>query len=80
MLNSGELRVVEILGPISTQENKYGIGPDRNKIEPAHGMMESWSCSADNKRWKKVQSDPIQCLFSVEWKPALTAQVRSTMW
>ncbi len=24
--------------PISTQENKHIIGPDRNKIEPAHAL------------------------------------------
>ncbi len=27
-----------MLRPISTQENKHGIRPDRNKIEPAHGL------------------------------------------
>ena len=29
---------VKHLRPISTQENKHGIGPDRNKIEPVHGL------------------------------------------
>ncbi len=26
------------LRPICTQENKFGIGPDRNKIGPTHGL------------------------------------------
>ncbi len=32
-----------MLMPISTQENKHGIGPDRNKIEPAHGLSVQFS-------------------------------------
>ncbi len=34
--------------PIFTQENKHGIGPDRNKIEPAHGLSVTTFCSSLN--------------------------------
>ena len=37
-----------VLRPISTQENKHGIGPDRNKIEPAHGLSVPIFCSSLN--------------------------------
>ena len=30
---------MSLLRPISTQENKHGIGLDLNKIEPAHGVF-----------------------------------------
>ena len=33
------------LTPISTPENKHGIGPDRNKTEPAHGLSVPIFCS-----------------------------------
>ena len=36
------------LRPISTQENKHGIRPDRNKIEPAHGLSVPVFCSSLN--------------------------------
>ncbi len=36
------------LRPISTQENKHEIGPDRNKIEPAHGPSVPIVCSSLN--------------------------------
>ncbi len=34
--------------PISIQENKRGIGPDRNKIEHAHGLSVPTFCSSLN--------------------------------
>ena len=34
--------------PTSTQENKHGIGPNRNKIEPAHGLSVPIFCSSLN--------------------------------
>ena len=46
------------LRPICTQENKHGIGPDRNKIEPAHAwafgtnflfQFEPVICNPDDK-------------------------------
>ena len=36
------------LRPTSTQENKHGIGPDRNKIETAHGLSVPIFCSSLN--------------------------------
>ena len=36
------------LRPISTQENKHGIGPDRTKIELAHGFSVPIFCSSLN--------------------------------
>ncbi len=42
--------------PLSTQENKHGIGPNRNKIEPTHGLSVSIFL---------FQFEPvIRCLFS----------------
>ncbi len=38
----------KVLRPIFTQENKHGIGPDRNKIEPAHGLSVPIFCSSLN--------------------------------
>ena len=34
--------------PIFTQDNKHGIGPDRNTIEPAHGLSVPIFCSSLN--------------------------------
>ena len=34
--------------PISTQENKHGIGPDRKNIEPVHGLSVPIFCSSLN--------------------------------
>ena len=36
------------LRPVSTQENKHGIGPDRKKIETAHGLSVPIFCSSLN--------------------------------
>ncbi len=36
------------LRPVSSQENKHGIGPDRNKIEHAHRLSVPISCSSLN--------------------------------
>ena len=52
--SSGELNVnlseyVEhFVRLISTQENKHGTGPDRNKIKPAHGHSVPIFCSSLN--------------------------------
>ena len=45
------------------------IGTDRIKIEPAHALsvpsiFNYFYDGADKRRWKKVRSDPILCLFS----------------
>ncbi len=39
-----------LLRPVFTQENKHGIGPDRNKIETAHGLSVPIFCSSFNLR------------------------------
>ena len=37
-----------VLWPISTQESKHRIGPNRNKIKPAHRLSISIFCSSLN--------------------------------
>ena len=39
-----------MLRPVSTQENKHGIGPDRNKIETEYGLSAPIFCSSLNLR------------------------------
>ncbi len=37
-----------VLRPISSQENKHGVGSDWNKIEPVHGLSVPIFCSSLN--------------------------------
>jgi hypothetical protein len=37
------------LRPVSTQDNKHGIGLDRNKIEPVNGLSIAIFCSSLNQ-------------------------------
>ena len=69
-----------MLRPVSTQENKHGIGPDRKKMEPAHGLSVPiflkyfqlfWSGGVDNTRWKRVQPDLMLIFPSTSGKRTL---------
>ncbi len=61
-----------VIRPISTQENKHGIGPDRNKIKPAHGLSVPIFCSSLNL-WS---SDKELKYFQLFWSGA----VDNTRW
>ena len=49
---------------VSTQENKHGIGPDRNKIEPAHGRSLPIFCSSLNLRSYDKELKYFQLVWS----------------
>ena len=63
-----------LLRPISTQENKHGIGigPDRYKIEPAHGLWVLIFCSSLNllSATRMINPDDIWCgdVDNTRWK------------
>ncbi len=41
-------KIDEVLKPVSTKENKHGIGPNRKKIEPVHGLLVQIFSSSSN--------------------------------
>ncbi len=49
--------------PFSTQENKHGIGPDRNKVETAHGLSVPIFCSSVNLYDPMIKSCSIFNFF-----------------
>ncbi len=70
--------LVAVLRPISTQETKHEIGPDRNKIEPARVcanflfQFEPVIRSPDDKELKYFELFLADCVDNTRWKKVLS--------